>query len=215
MKPYYSEGGVTIYHGDCRDVLPTLPVADLVLTDPPYGLGGWARKEMVGKNGSSRLWGKGETWDEAPPDEDTIRATVAAGRQAVIWGGNYYTLPPSRCWLIWDKVQKFSGADAELAWTNLDASVRVFRLSRIDAFVNQAEGKKQHPTEKPARLMRWCLDIAGDAGVVLDPFMGSGTTLRAAKDMGREAVGIEAEERYCEIAANRLGQEVLDFEAAA
>lgn len=223
MTPYYDEGGITIYHGDCRDVLQLcrcvpglrhadscISGADLVLTDPPYGIGDrWAKSAMIGRNGSSRLWGNGETWDDAPPDAATIRLVIAAGKRVIIWGGNYFGLPPSRCWLVWDKVQKFTGADAELAWTNLDAPVRVWRLSRIAAFGNNAESVKQHPTEKPITLMRWCLDLAGGDGTVLDPFMGSGTTLRAAKDFGRRAIGIEIEEKYCEIAARRLAQEVL------
>jgi DNA modification methylase len=214
MEPYYQDDSVTIYHGDCREILPTIDRAGLVLTDPPYGIGErWAKSAMIGKNGASRLWGKGETWDDATPDEDAIRATVSAGKEAIVWGGNYFTLPPSRCWFVWDKMQKFTGADAELAWTTLDAPVRVFRLSRVEAFGSNAETFKQHPTQKPTALIRWCIELAGTEGTVLDPFMGSGTTLRAAKDLGRKAIGIELDERYCEIAAQRMGQEVLDLAA--
>jgi DNA modification methylase len=212
VKPYYEDDSCTIYHGDCREILPSLALADLVLTDPPYGIGErWTKSAMVGKNGSSRLWGRGETWDDSPPDAPTIQAAIGAGSESIVWGGNYFGLAPSRCWLIWDKMQKFTGADAELAWTNLDAPVRVFRLSRIDAFWNNAESLKQHPSEKPVRLIRWCLELVPSAKTVLDPFAGSGTTLRAAKDLGRKAIGIEIEERYCEIAAKRLGQEVFDL----
>ena len=204
MKPYYSEDGITIYHGDCRDVLPGL-AADVLVTDPPYGLG------AAGRSGgrASRLWRKGETWDDTPVDQSVVDLAIGTTDHAIVWGGNYYTLPPSRCWLIWDKVQAFSWADAELAWTNLVLPVRVFRLSRIDAYVNRAESVKQHPTEKPASLMRWCLGLVPTAQTVLDPFMGSGTTLVAAKQLGRRAIGIEIEERYCEIAAKRLAQGVL------
>lgn len=209
-EPYYQDESVTLYHGDCRDILPLLPKADLVLTDPPYGIGEkWAKSAMVGKNGSSRLWGKGETWDESVPDPATMAMVVEAGREAIVWGGNYFGLPPSRCWLVWDKVQKFTGADAELAWTNIDAAVRVFRLSRVAAFGNNAEFVKRHPTEKPISLMRWCLSQRKDAELILDPFVGAGTTLRAAKDLGRKAIGIEVEEKYCEIAVERVSQEVL------
>ena len=211
MKPYYEHAGITIYHGDCREILPQLPPADLLLTDPPYGIGErWATSAMVGKNGSSRLWGQGETWDDAPADSALVSAAILHARHAIVWGGNYYRLPPARGWLIWDKVQKFSGADAEMAWTNLEMPVRVYRLSRIDAFVNERESVKMHPTEKPLRLMRWCVKLANADGLILDPFMGSGTTLRAAKDLAHPAIGIEIEERYCEIAVARLGQEVLD-----
>ncbi len=213
MKPYYEEDGVTIYHGDCREVLP-LVQADVLVTDPPYGIGAsWTSREMIGTRGSSRLWGKGETWDDAPVSDDLLALATSMTRQAIVWGGNYYRLPPSRCWLVWDKVQEFTGADAELAWTNLDAAVRVFRMSRIDAYQNMATETKAHPTQKPLGLMKWCLGLVTD-GSVLDPFMGSGSTLRAAKDLGRKAIGIEIEERYCEIAVNRLRQRVLPLEHA-
>jgi len=216
VKPYYEDGSVTIYHGDCREILPSLDRVDLVLTDPPYGIGEkWSKSAMVGKNGSSRLWGKGETWDDAPPDAETIRAVVAAGDYAILWGGNYYGLPASRCWLVWDKIQDFTGASAELAWTNFDAAVRVFRLSRVEAFGANAESSKKHPTEKPLRLIRWCIQKAPAANTILDPFMGSGTTLRAAKDLGRKAIGIEVSEAYCAMAVERLGQEVLDLGMAS
>lgn len=210
MNPYYERCGITIYHGDCREILPTLPNVDLVLTDPPYGIGErWSKSAMIGKNGSSRLWGKGETWDDAPPEDALIRLTVEAGDLAIVWGGNYFNLPPARGWLIWDKMQKFTGADAEMAWTNLDMPVRVFRLSRIDAFVNQAECRKSHPTQKPDQLIRWCIGFVPDAQTILDPFMGSGTTLVAAKQLNRQVIGIEIEEKYCEIAALRLAQDNL------
>lgn len=207
-SPYYDHGGITIYHGDCREILPEIE-ADAVVTDPPYGIGDkWAKSAMVGKNGSSRLWGKGETWDDSTACE-IITQISEKYDEAIIWGGNYYPLPPSRCWLIWDKVQKFSGADAELAWTSLDGPVRVYRKSRIDAYQNDGD-LKVHPTQKPTGLMAWCLGMT-KGETILDPFMGSGTTLRAAKDLGRKAIGIEIEEKYCEIAANRLAQEVLPF----
>ena len=212
MTPYYQEDGITIYHGDCREILPSLGRFDLLLTDPPYGIGDrWAKSALVGKNGSSRLWGKGDTWDDAPPDEATILQAIDSGESSILWGGNYFVLPPSRCWLVWDKVQKFTGADAELAWTNLDDPVRVFRLSRIDAYMNQASEIKTHPTQKPIALMLWCLSHVPDARTVLDPFMGSGTTLVACKRNHLTAVGIEREERYCEMAVERLRQKVLTF----
>jgi DNA modification methylase len=207
VKPYYERDGITIYHGDCREILPHVD-ADVIVTDPPYGIGEkWTRREMVGRNGSSRLWGKAESWDDAPPDAKTFALMLSRAPLACVWGGNYFGLPAARQWLVWDKVQKFTGSDAELAWTNWSGTVRVYRLSRVEAYAN-AESIKQHPTEKPLGLMRWCIGLA-PPGVVLDPFMGSGTTLVAARDMGRRAIGIEIEERYCEIAAKRLAQGVL------
>lgn len=210
MTPYYDDGQITIYHGDCREILPTLDTVDLVLTDPPYGIGAkWARSEWNAASGKSRLWGKGETWDDHPVEQGLLDSAICAGRNAIVWGGNYYSLPPSAQWLIWDKDQEFSGADAELAWTNLPGTVRRYRLSRVEANTNRGNDPKTHPTEKPRPLMRWCIGFAPDAQTILDPFMGSGTTLRAAKDLGRKAIGIEIEERYCEIAVERLRQGVL------
>ena len=205
-EPYYHDekAGITIYHGDCRDVLPTLAPVDLVLTDPPYGIA------SVWVGGSRHGWGKADAdkavrneWDAAPPTNEDIASVVAQGRDAVVWGGNYFALPPSRGWLVWNKPERnFTLAEAELAWTTRDNVIRVFDANRSDV-------GREHPTQKPIALMRWCLGFFPDATTILDPFMGSGTTLRAAKDLGRKAIGIEVEERYCEIAVKRLAQEVL------
>ena len=192
MKPYYQDDAVTIYHGDCREIVPTLGRFDLLLTDPPYGL---AEKS----NGGS--WGNFGAWDAKAPD---VLPLLAAATKAIVWGGNYFPLPLSRCWLVWDKPEKMpSVADCELAWCSWDANARVFKKSR------NPDGKREHPTQKPLELMRWCIGLAGDAQTILDPFFGSGTTGRAAKDLGRKCVGIEREERYCEIAAKRMQQECL------
>jgi len=112
-------------------------------------------------------------------------------------------------------MQDFSGAQFELAWTNLDKPTRVFRMSRIDAHVNQAEYRKEHPTEKPPQLMRWCVEQAGKVSTIVDPFAGGGSAGIAARSMGCTATLIEIEERYCEIAAKRLAQEVLPLELGA
>ena len=208
MKTYYQDDYCTIYHGDCRDVLPTLGKVDLVLTDPPYGI----QDKWVGGFSDKRGWGKAvkendgrKTWDGAPPSRATIDAAVNAGTIAIVWGGNYFALPPSRCWLVWNKPERgFTLAEGELAWTNADNVLRVFDCNRSDP-------GRSHPTQKPVELMRWCMGLpwSKDAQTILDPFMGSGTTLRAAKDLRRKCIGIEMEEKYCEIAARRLQQEVL------
>ena len=216
MTPYFQDDAVTIYHGDCREIVPTLGRFDLLLTDPPYGLGDrWNGGNFMGKNGHGRLWGeKTPEWDRLPVADDLLQLCIASAPLAIVWGGNYFRVEPSRCWLTWDKMQTFHGADCELAWTNLPLPVRTFRMSRIDAHQNKADQPKQHPCEKPLSLMIWCIGLAGDVQTILDPFAGSGTTGRAAKDLGRKAVLIEREERYCEIAARRMGQGVLDFGTA-
>ena len=208
IEPYYADDACTIYLGDCREILPSLDRPDMVLTDPPYGLGDlWAG----GGGGAKSSWrfspDEAQSWDGHVVD-GVERLTTFADH-VVIWGGNYYPLPPARCWFLWDKKQndKWTTAQAEMAWTNLDRPVRIFRMSQVEAHTSM---DKQHPTQKPIKLMSWCFEmVRADIGTVVDPFMGSGTTLRAAKDRGIKAIGIELDERYCEIAAKRLAQEVL------
>lgn len=202
--PYYQHAGITIYHADCAEVLPLLPKCDVVLTDPPYG-GVLTKSSGHGKLKEAAARYGGGSWD-VRPHADTLRLVLSGGGSAIVWGGNYFSsdLPDARCWLVWDKANGSSSfADAELAWTNLDQAVRMVRCS-----VSGMPGRA-HPTQKPLAVMSWALSHVPDAKSVLDPFMGSGTTLRAAKDRGLTAVGIEREERYCEIAARRLAQGVL------
>lgn len=211
MRPYYQQDGIIIYHGDCRDVLPTLEAGsvDLVLTDPPYGI------EAAKKGAHSSIRDNGrwpeESWDDGRCP-DAVRMAVSTALYAAVWGGNYYSdvLPPSPAWLAWIKPEAetgFSLADMELCWTNGGFAARVKRLPRRDGNL--------HPTQKPVSLMAWCLSFFRDAHSVLDPFMGSGTTLRAAKNMGLRAIGIERSERYCEIAARRLQQSVMALECTS
>lgn len=210
MKPYYEHGGITIYHGDCQEVLPSLERADLVLTDPPYGI----EADELNTPGAYGWRDYGvSSWDKARPPAETIFAAVKSGRNAIVWGGNYFAdlLPPSSCWLAWDKGQRsFSLADFELAWTSFDGAARCVVVPRGACL----KDGKVHPTQKSLVVMSYCISLADErAGwlqqTVVDPFTGSGTTLVAAKNLGRRAIGIEIEERYCEIAAKRLSQEVL------
>ena len=201
MKPYYEDSAVTIYHGDCRDILPSLPKVGLVLTDPPYGLNA---KMQGGTWGIKFKHGDMQEWDYLVP-QSLIDSIISKGQNSIIWGGNNYTMSPSRCWLAWDKTQKLDTlADFELAWTNFDKPSKQWTERR-----NHAEDGNEHPTQKPISLMKWCILFANNVQIVLDPFMGSGTTLRAAKDLGRKAIGIEIEEHYCEIAARRMSQSVM------
>ncbi len=202
MKPYYSEKGIEIFHGDCREILPTLPKVDLVLTDPPYGMD-------YDTNGNRFTLG-GRTLPRVFGDDSPFDVSPWMGFDSVtLWGFNHFPtgLPPGGA-LIWLKrteaaFGKFL-SDAEIAWTNIGRGVYAFSDT-----VHAIACKRQHPTQKPVGLMSWCLGFAPEAQTILDPFMGSGTTLRAAKDLGRKAIGIEIEEKYCEIAARRLQQEVL------
>jgi len=211
-KPYYQDEHVTLYHGDCRELLPLIPKVDLVLTDPPYGIG-----EAAGANKSrSKLavakdYGVSD-WDNKPIEQGLIDRLIK--HPAIIFGGNYYAMPASSCWLVWDKLNGDTDfADCELAWTNLPGAVR--RLSYMwNGMIKQRPEQRWHPTQKPLDVMKWCIDQADTklkkrVETILDPFAGSGTTLRAAKDMNRKCIGIEREEKYCEVTAKRLRQEVL------
>ncbi len=204
MTPYYEQDGITIYHGDCREVLPTV-TADVVVTDPPYGVlseNGSAATRRSGGNQDNGVM----AWDIAP-DADALTLILRIGRAHAIWGGCHLALPPTLGYLVWDKqIDGLNFGEVEYCWTDLRFAPRIFRHRAVGI-----DGGKQHPTQKPIALMRWCLQFLPD-GTVLDPYMGSGTTLIAAKCQNRLAIGIEREERYCEIAANRLSQGVLPFE---
>ncbi len=203
MRPYYQESGITIYHGDCREVLPELHSFDLCLTDPPYGLG--ARMHSGGTWATDPKYDAMLEWDNALPDSDML-SILSRAMRSIVWGGNLYALPPSRSWLIWKKIPSLpTMADCEFAWTNFDRPAKCFESTR------SPDGIHEHPTQKPVSLMNWCLQSADFAKSMIDPFMGSGSSLVAAKRRAITAVGIDREERYCEIAAKRLAQGVLDF----
>tara|TARA_Y100000310_G_scaffold58000_1_gene53146 strand:- start:19 stop:627 length:609 start_codon:yes stop_codon:yes gene_type:complete len=200
MKSYYQDDYVTIYHADCRDILPDLPKVDLVLTDPPYGID--ANKMTLGSG--KHEFHRGTTWDSTRT-VDIIRTFLLMANEVAIFGGNYYSdiLPANNKWLVWHKLNDgLSFSEAELIWTNYAPNIRVY-----SKYV--AGRQKQHPTEKPIELLYWCLSYS-KANVVLDPFLGSGTTAVACKG-NRKCIGIEIEEKYCEIAANRCRQSVFEL----
>lgn len=230
MKPYYEHGGITIYHGDCREVLPELERAALLLTDPPWGVrantdssrfstpaSDWwsnADRSTQQRNGGAPVHGDDATFDPSH--------LLGIADRSVIWGGHCFAdkLPPSPGWVVWDKRHGIEDAawplgEGELAWTDACRAVRIFRHRWMGLVRESEQGRHLHPTQKPVALMAWCIDRWSSPGdVILDPYLGSGPTLRAAKDLGRKAIGIEIEERYCEVAVKRLAQEVLPFPTA-
>lgn len=214
-RPYYQDDAVTIYHGDCRALVPLLGKFDLLLTDPPYGIGADNRKRILSraKLAAARDYGDSE-WDSEAPDRQTLDIVRAACRKQIIWGGNYFELPPCKGPLVWDKENGDNDfADGELAWNNLGIALRIKRHLWAGMLRKGGESR-EHPTQKPLDVIAWALSLAGDdVATVLDPFAGSGTTGRACKDLGRKCVLIEREERYCEIAARRMRQEVLPLSA--
>lgn len=202
-------GAATLYLGDCRDVLPTLAGVDAVVTDPPYGIG--MDGGRVGKSEYEQM-----DWDNEPAD---MAPVVLLDIPTVIWGGNYFALPASAKWLVWDKQNDpTTFADCELAWTNLDGAVRQFRHLWSGPYQKVKE-ERWHPTQKPLALMKWCVTFLPGAQTILDPFMGSGTTGVAAVQMGRSFIGIEREQKYFDIACKRIEdaqrQGDLFMEAAA
>lgn len=202
-------GRATLYLGDCRDILPTLPKVDAVVTDPPYGIGyDVAAFKASGSQSGGMLAAKrhydATDWDSAPPSVDLVNAVVDAGRHAILFGGNYFGLPASRCWLVWDKEVNGEFADCELAWTNIDKPVRRIRHMWNGMLRKGQEERNLHPTQKPLAVMKWCIDHLPNAQTILDPFMGSGTTGVAAVQMGRDFIGIEREPKYFDIACRRI-----------
>ena len=207
MTPYYADDHVTLYHARWEDVPPVLLRADVLVTDPPYGIGRDGKPPSTSSHGGH----KGYTfhgWDAGRPS--SFDGLLGATDAQVIWGGNYFAdlLPPTGGWLVWDKGQRIDQADAELAWTSLPTPVRVFTLNRVALMMDGAV----HPTQKPVALMRWVIEKC-PPGTILDPYAGSGTTLVAAKSLNRKSIGVECVEAYCEVAAKRLSQEVLGLVA--
>jgi len=185
-------GDATLYLGDCREILPTLGKVDAVVTDPPYGIG-------IAANPVRQKHEK-MAWDNAVPTADLMDLVRAAAPVQIIWGGNYFHLPPSQHFLIWDKVQpeNFSLAMCEKAWTNMSKPAKMFKRHVVSF-------DKEHPTQKPVELMEWCIfQLPATALSILDPFMGSGTTGVACASTGRSFTGIEQEPKYFDIACRRI-----------
>lgn len=187
-------GNATLLLGDCLQILPHLPKVDCIVTDPPYGIG------MHGGKVGKAVYEVLSEWDSKPAD---IAPILALSVPSIIWGGNYFPVPPSQCWLVWDKETQgvTTFADCELAWTNLKQSVRMVRHLWSGPYMMQKE-QRWHPTQKPMRVMRWCLEFV--SGTVLDPYMGSGSTGVACMNLGRRFIGCEIEEKYFNIACERI-----------
>lgn len=213
MKPYYQDKYVTIYNGKCEDYIDL--AADLLLTDPPYGIG-----ESLKDNHSrsciavSKDYGISD-WDKTTVDSNLIQKWINSTKYSIVWGGQYYPLSPVSCWLIWDKENGENDfADCEMAWTNLKMATRIFRFRWQGMLQGDMKNKeiRVHPTQKPLPLMKWRISkIKEPITSIIDPFMGSGTTCLAAKVMNIPCIGIEISEKYCELAAKRCSQEVMEL----
>ena len=207
--------GVRLICGDCREILPTLGKVDAVITDPPYGIGidrSMAKSSGAQSGGMAAPKGHyiASGWDDEPIGQEHIDLILASCKEAVIFGGNYFVLPPSKCWLVWDKKNGSNDfADCELAWTNLDKPVRRIEWMWNGMLRKGGEERNGHPTQKPLGVMAWCIEQASNPKTILDPFMGSGTTGVACANMGKSFYGIEREPKYFDIACKRI-QAALD-----
>ena len=197
MKPYYEDKWVTIYHGDCRDILPELPKVDLVLTDPPYGIT------------------KAE-WDVVPSTE-TFEKLFNISERQIIFGGHFMDLPSKDGWIIWNKMPFLkNGNQAELIWTSFLKKNIIIDFRYAGNVVgdtkrpNYKREKTVFTSEKPFEFVTLLIDkYSNKNDLILDPFLGSGTTAKAAKALNRKCIGIEIDEKYCEIAAKRCSQSVM------
>lgn len=226
MKPYYEDGAVTIYHGDCREILPVVltVIPALVLTDPPYGV---AERTDRQSKGRSTVRAKANNFPPVVGDAERFDPShLLRYPRLVLFGANNYAdrLPTVSSWIVWDKLDGLTSkreigfndnGDAELVWTNLGGPIRLLSERWMGVHRLSEHGESRlHPTQKPVALMSRIIVWRTSPGdLVVDPYMGSGSTLVAAKEAGRKAIGIEIEERYCEIAARRCSQEVLGLSA--
>jgi len=203
-------GNQRLILGDCLQVMPTLGRFDAVVTDPPYGVFKKTGTDgkMFGKETIYSTDDKAAGWDVRPGSE--AFAAIMATKKYVVWGGNYFAdiMGASPGVMIWHKkTGNNSYADCEIAWTNATGTTRIFEHQWCGAFKDSERGQRAvHPTQKPVALMEWCLGFLPEAKTILDPFMGSGTTLVACQRMGRAGTGIELDPDYFEIACRRVDE---------
>jgi len=193
---YRTELGV-LYKGDCLEILPLIKdKIDLVLTDPPYGI----NINKSNRLSISRGFGN-EGWDNK---QVNIGILFTISENQIIFGGNYFDLKPTKCFYIWDKKNDNRDfADCEYIWTSFNKIARIHRQRPMNM-----DGGKQHPTQKPLKLItRLLMDLSKEYNLILDPFLGSGTTAIACEKLNRRWIGIEISEKYCEIAKQRIKNE--------
>lgn len=227
---YFKDDDSLIYCTDCRDILHLIlkNSIDLVLTDPPWGTRTACDAKRFSRKDSP--WWRNvdnsmvRSHEIITGDDEEFDPRPYIGVKAILWGANNFTryLPHSNGWLIWDKrlnaetmaEKGWPLGEAELAWTNVIGATRVFRNLWSGLLRSEEKGKFYHPTQKPVSLMKWCILQADKFNVklILDPYMGAGSTLRGAKDLNRKCIGIEMEEKYCEVAVKRLYQKTMILE---
>lgn len=217
MNPYLKTESGKLYHGDCLGVMSQLETKfDLCLTDPPYGI-----KQDKGFSGFSGFGGFGkpiarkqyiDNWDKKRPSKDIFDLILNKANKVLIFGGNFFAdlLPQSTHWIVWDKKNTMpTFSDAELIWTNIKRNSVKIKTFTYNGLIGKDKTIRVHPTQKPVELIEILLtDYSNKNDLILDPFLGSGTTAIACENLNRRWVGIEKEEKYCEIAAKRIEQTV-------
>lgn len=211
-----------IIQGDCLEVMKKISdnSIDCVIADPPYGIG----VDVKMKKTANTKYGKaaalkkdyGHTdWDNKTPDKEVFDEIIRISKNQIIFGGNYFTdkLPQSDKWLVWDKKSDDNNfSDCELIYTSFKGAIKVFRFLWKGMMQENMKQKeyRHHPTQKPIPLMQWIIrNYTKENDLILDPFAGSGSTCVAAQNLHRRFIGIELEEKYCEIARDRLKQQTL------
>ena len=207
-----------IIHAKIEDVIDDLPDVDLLLIDPPYGISvdsimskrGERKNDLRFKKSFSRQYTNYD-WDKTTVNQSLIDKLISKAKNSIIWGGNYYALPPSACWIVWVKLNGTTNfADCELAWTNLKGSVRKIE-HRWNGMLREGQEKRYHPTQKPQNVISFCIDLYTKVNkekpkLVLDCFAGSGTTLKVCQKKGIDFIGVEMIEEYVNICKERLSQ---------
>lgn len=194
---------ITVTNEDNMQLMTRYPdkYFDLAIVDPPYGIGnklvdgGGARKAKFDNDRDSIIW------DDEIPKKEYFEQLFRVSKNQIIWGSNYFNLPATRCNIIWDKMQEFTGSDFELAWTSFDKASKAFRMSRVEAYTKG----KIHPTQKPIALYKWLLDkYAKQGDKILDTHLGSGSIAIACHDYGFELTACELDAEYYEAAKKRF-----------
>lgn len=186
---------------DCMDLMRefTDKYFDLAIVDPPYGIG---HSMLSGASRGSKFdrYSDSVSWDSLP-NQEYFDELSRVSKNQIIWGANYFGFGPSKCVLIWDKIQIFSGSDFELAWTSFDLPAKAFRMSRVEAY---SDGKI-HPTQKPVKLYRWLLsNYAKQGDKILDTHLGSGSIAIACHEKGFDLTGSELDSDYFAAMQKRL-----------
>ena len=204
---------MSLYNRDCMEGMAKYPdnYFDLAIVDPPYGIDAGKMGLGKGKGTESREW-TSKNWDNLPPKKEYFSEVFRVSKNQIIWGANYFEdMKPTPCWVIWDKIQEFSGASFEMAWASFKSPAKAFRMARCEAYVGI---NKIHPTQKPVKLYSWLLqNYSSPEHKILDTHLGSASHAIAWHyfNKGGEFVGYELDSEYFEKSIARIEQETAQI----